>query len=332
MKVTFHQLQVFECVAKHLSFTRAAEELSLSQPTVSAQIRQLSSETGLPLFEQIGKTVNLTAAGRELLAASREVFRVWSGFEMNIADMRGIKRGRLAIACATTAKYFAPGLLGPFCRNYPEVEVSLTIVNHDALIERLRRNLDDLTVMTQPPHGMDVEATALRADQLVLVAPAGHPLAGRKNIPLARLHGERFIMREPGSGTRIQVLNFFHSHQFEPAVRMELGSNEAIKHVVAAGLGVSVLSSQALDVDPAIDHLTVLDVEGFPIADQWFVVHPAGKRLSPVALAFHAYLLTQAAPAARKKLAAAPKALSATAAQGMAAPDARKPGRRRKHA
>jgi DNA-binding transcriptional LysR family regulator len=295
MKVTFHQLEVFDCVARRLSFTRAAEELSLSQPTVSAQIRQLSDEVGLPLFEQIGKTISLTDAGRELLAASRGVFDTWSRFEMTIADMRGLKRGVLRVACVTTAKYFVPALLGPFCENYPEVEIRLEIANREALVGRLRNNQDDLYVMMLPPEELDVEKTPFRENPLVVVAPVGHALVGRAGIELKRLRDERFIMRESGAGTRIRVDRFFNEAGFVPKVRMELSSNEAIKHAVAAGLGISVLSRNALDVDPLLDGLVVLDVEGFPLSDDWYFVHLRGKRLSVVARAFYDHVVAEAA-------------------------------------
>lgn len=295
MKVTFHQLEVFVCVARRLSFTRAAEELSLSQPTVSAQMRQLAEEVGMPLFEQIGKTISLTDAGRELLAASRAVFESWSRFEMTIADMRGLKRGLLRIACVTTAKYFVPTLLGPFCDRYPDVEIRLEIANREALVERLRRNLDDLCIMMLPPEDVDVEQTPFRDNALVVVAHATHALAGRKAVSLKRMREERFIMREKGSGTRIRTERFFAETGFVPRVRMELGSNEAIKHAVAAGLGISVLSRHALDVDPQFDGLAILDVGGFPLADDWFIVHPRGRRLSAVAQAFFDHVIAETA-------------------------------------
>ena len=313
MKVTFHQLEVFDCVARRLSFTRAAEELSLSQPTVSAQMRQLSDEVGLPLFEQIGKTISLTDAGRELLAASRGVFDTWSRFEMTIADMRGLKRGVLRVACVTTAKYFVPALLGPFCESYPEFEIRLEIANREALVGRLRNNQDDLYVMMLPPEELDVEKTPFRENPLVVVAHAGHTLAGRAAISLKRLREERFIMRESGAGTRIRVDRFFNETGFVPKVRMELSSNEAIKHAVAAGLGISVLSRNALDVDPQLDGLAVLDVEGFPLADDWYFVHLRGKRLSVVARAFFDHVVAEAArlkrlPAGMPELRRAPVA------------------------
>ena len=294
MKVTFHQLEVFACVARRLSFTRAAEELKLAQPTVSAQVRQLTDEVGLPLFEQFGKSVQLTAAGKELLSTARELLATWSQFEMTVADLTGIKRGELRIACATTAKYFTPDLLGPFCAAHPEVEIALAIANRDTLVERLRRHDDDLTIMTLPPDDLDLDRIRFRDNPLVCVAPIGHPLARQQGVSLAALRAERFVLREAGSGTRQRVDQYFASRGFKPSVRMELGSNEAIKHVVAAGLGISVLSREALDVAPDLDRLAVLDVSGFPLADEWFAVVARGRRLSPVAAAFLVHLRSAA--------------------------------------
>ena len=209
--------------------------------------------------------------------------------------MRGLKRGLLRIACVTTAKYFVPMLLGPFCDRYPDVEIRLEIANREALVERLRRNLDDLSIMMLPPEDVDVEQTLFRDNALVVVAHAAHALAGRKGVSLKRMREERFIMREKGSGTRIRTERFFAETGFVPRVRMELGSNEAIKHAVAAGLGISVLSRHALDVDPQFDGLAILDVDGFPLADDWFIVHPRGRRLSAVAQAFFDHVIAERA-------------------------------------
>lgn len=297
MKATFHQLEVFECVARRLSFTRAAEELSLSQPTVSAQIRALTDAVGLPLFEQVGKSISLTDAGRELLATSRSLFENWARFEMAIADLRGLKRGVLRVACSTTAKYFVPGILGPFCRQYPEIDVRLEIANRAHLVERLRDHLDDLTIMVQPPADVDIDATPFRMNELVIIAPVTHPLAPLRHLGLSRLRDEPFVMRESGSGTRLVAEQHFEAAGFHPVVRMELGSNEAVKHAVSAGLGLAVVSRDVLDVDPALDGLTVLDIEGFPLADQWQVVQLHGRRLSVVARAFNDFMLAEASRA-----------------------------------
>jgi LysR family transcriptional regulator, low CO2-responsive transcriptional regulator len=286
MKATFHQLEVFECVARRLSFTRAAEELALSQSTVSTQMKQLSDEVGLPLFEQIGKTLYLTQAGQELLATAAELRAQWDAFASNIAGLKGLMRGRLQLACVTTAKYFAPEILGSFCEKYPEIEVKLEIANRAKLIERLRNNLDDLFIMTQPPEDIDIETLPFLDNPLVVVASNRHSMAGQANIALKDLANEKFILRERGSGTRETSQALFSREGFVPKVRMELGSNEAIKHAISGGLGISVLSRHVLDVDPAFDRLAIMDVVGFPLFEKWHVLYPKGKRLSLVAKAF----------------------------------------------
>ena len=286
MKATFHQLEVFEQVAKRLSFTKAAQDLGLSQPTVSAQIKQLADEIGMPIFEQIGKTIHLTQAGLELLETTKALRGHWARFESTIAGMQGLTQGTLKLACVTTAKYFTPRLLGKFCERYPDVDVKLEIANRQALIERLRSNRDDIYIMALPPDDIEIETLPFQTNKLVVVASSKHPLAGQKSIKLARLDSERFILREQGSGTRSTVSDFFAKNYFEPRVRMELGSNEAIKHSVAAGLGISVLSQHVLDVDPSHDELTILDVENFPLIEQWHAITPKGKKLSVAAQAF----------------------------------------------
>jgi LysR family transcriptional regulator, low CO2-responsive transcriptional regulator len=285
---TLHQLKVFEATARHGSFTRAAEELFLTQPTVSMQVKQLTKAIGLPLFEQVGKRLYLTDAGRELFATCQEIFQRLDQFEMTIADLKGMKQGRLRLAVITTTKYFMPRLLGPFCQRYPGIDVSLTVTNHEQVIERLVNNHDDLYVMSQLPDHADIKANAFLENPLVVVAPRTHPLAKEKNIPLKRLAEEIFIMREPGSGTRSTFQNLLDSQKLTVKVRLELGSNEAIKQAIAGGLGLSVLSRHTLITDNS--ELTILDVEGFPISRQWYVVYLAGKQLSVVAETFLEYL------------------------------------------
>ncbi|MBW4682009.1 MAG: LysR family transcriptional regulator [Microcoleus vaginatus WJT46-NPBG5] len=292
-QATLHQLKVFEAAARHGSFTRAAEELFLTQPTVSMQVKQLTKAVGLPLFEQVGKRLYLTDAGRELLATCREVFERLSQFEMTVADMKGLKQGQLRLAVVTTAKYFVPRLLGPFCRRYPGIDVSLQVTNHEGLLERLNDNLDELQIMSQPPTNIDVSCHPFLENPLEVMAPHDHPLAGQKNIPIERLTGEPFIIREPGSGTRGAVQKMFEEHGIKLKIRLELGSNEAIKQAIAGGLGISVLSRHVLALEGGTSKLTILDVENFPIRRQWYVIYPTGKQLSIVARAFFDYLLDE---------------------------------------
>lgn len=287
---TLRQLEVFEAIARLGSFTRAAEELYLTQPTVSMQIKKLTDAVGLPLFEQVGKKVFLTDAGRELHKTCREIFKHFSHFEMAVADLKGLKQGTLRLAVVTTAKYFAPRLLGPFCQQYPGIEVSLKVSNRERILERLADNQDDLYILGQPPEEVDAVAEPFLDNPLVVLAPANHPLVGRKKIPLARLTEEPFLLREPGSGTRKALERLFADHGLSIRVRMELGSNEAIKQAIVGGLGVSVLSRHTLALDAPLGQLAILDVVGFPIERQWYVAYPAGKQLSIVARTFLDYL------------------------------------------
>lgn len=287
---TFRQLEVFEAIARLGSFTRAADELFLTQPTISMQAKKLAETVGMPLFEQIGKKVFLTDAGRELHKTCREIFNHLSHFEMTTADLKGLKQGALRLAVVTTAKYFAPRLLGPFCQKYPGIQVSLKVSNRERVLERLADNQDDLYILGQPPEDLDAVAEPFLDNPLVVLAPAGHPLAGKKKIPLARLAQEPLLLREPGSGTRKALERLFADHGLKLQVRMELGSNEAIKQAIVGGLGVSVLSQHTLALDAPMGQLAVLNVVGFPIKRQWYVVYPAGKQLSIVARTFLDYL------------------------------------------
>ena len=287
---TLRQLEVFEAIARRGSFTRAAEELFLTQPTVSMQIKKLVDTVGLPLYEQVGKKIYLTDAGRELYKTSRSIFEHYSRFEMLVADMKGLKKGALRLAVVTTAKYFAPRLLGPFCQRYPNVEASLKVSNREHVLERLADNQDDLYILGQPPQELEVESTPFLENPLVVLAPANHPLAKKKKIPLTRLAEEPFLLREHGSGTRIAVEQLFAARGLRLKVRMELGSNEAIKQAIVGGLGVSVLSRHTLALDAPVGQLSILDVEGFPIRRHWYIAYPSGKQLSVVARAFLEYL------------------------------------------
>ena len=287
---TLRQLEVFEAIARLGSFTRAAEELFLTQPTVSMQIKKLTDAVGLPLFEQIGKKIYLTDAGRELQQTCGGIFEHFSRFEMAIADMKGLKKGTIRLAVVTTAKYFAPRLLGPFCQMHSGVNVALKVSNRERMLERLASNQDDLYILGQPPPDADVVSEPFLENQLVVLAPVNHPLAGKKKISMARLAEEPFLVREPGSGTRAAVEKLFLSKGVSPKVRMELGSNEAIKQAIVGGLGVSVLSRQTLSLDAPMKHIAILNVEGFPIRRHWYVAYPRGKKLSVIAQAFLEYL------------------------------------------
>lgn len=293
--VTLHQLQIFEVVARHLSFTRAAEELYLTQPTVSMQIKQLSTTLGVPLFERVGKQIYLTEAGQALHQTCEKIFTQLDDFEMTLADLKGLKQGRLSICAVTTAKYFIPRLLGPFCQEYPGIDVVLQVMNRRQVIERISNNMDDLYVMGLPPAELDVESEPFLANPLIVMAPSHHPLVGEHRIPLERITQEPFLAREAGSGTRLAVERVFEQAGLTLNIRMELGSSEAIRQGIVGGLGISVLSKHVLALGGWEQHLAILDVEGFPIPGSWYLVHLRSKRLSVVARAFSEYLVRHAA-------------------------------------
>lgn len=287
---SLRQLKVFESIARHMSFTRAAEELHLTQPTVSMQIKKLADEIGMPLFEQVGKKIFLTDAGRELFDACRDVLGRLDQLNMAFDEMKGLKKGRLRLTVITTAKYFAPELLGLFCQKYPGIDVSLNVVNHDDAFARLARNEDDLYIMGQPPEEIEVVSVPFLQNPLVVVARPDHPLATQKDIPLKRLAQEPFLVREPGSGTRRAFEQLMKKHGLKFKVKMEIGSGEAIKHAVYGGLGVAVMSRHSLRLADSTQQLAILDVQHFPIRRHWYIVHPANKQLSVVAKAFFEFL------------------------------------------
>jgi len=294
MHLTLRQLKVFESVARNLNYTRAAEELHLTQPAVSMQIKQLEEGLGVALFEQLGKRVHLTEAGQEALTYARSVTQQLDELEGVLNQIRGLSGGKLRISVATTANYIIPTLLGTFSRRYPDVTVTLDVTNRETLLRQLNENIVDLVIMGQPPAEADVAAEPFMENPLVVVAPPDHPLAGKKKIPLAQLQEETFLVREPGSGTRIAMERFFNERGMKLKTGMEVGSNEAIKQSVQAGLGLGLLSRATIEQELTLKRLAVLNILDFPIMRHWFLVHRRGKRLSPVAQAFHDFILTDA--------------------------------------
>jgi DNA-binding transcriptional LysR family regulator len=310
MNVTFRQLRVFLALAETGSVSATARAMHVTQPTVSVQLREISEAVGLLLYEVVGRKLFLTEAGHRLAAAARTMAQVWEAFGQEVDALKGLSRGRLRLAVVSTAKYFMPRLVGSFCRKHPGIDVSLEILNRDGVVLRLRENLDDFYIMSMPPADIDLSDEVLMANPLVVIAPAADPLARDPLVPLRALAGRRFILREKGSGTRMAVDRHFRSVRFRPDVRMELGSNEAVKESVAGGLGLGVISRHALHGHQRENGVRILNVEGFPLPSVWHIVHPASRKLSPVALAFKQHVLREVSKRAE------------TAAQGFEVPKA----------
>ena len=287
---TLRQLKIFDTLAHHMSVARTAESLNLTPPAVSIQVRQLSDSVGHPLLEQIGKRLYLTAAGQVVAAACRDLFDRIEGLDQELAALRGLEKGNLRLSIITTAKYFVPRLLGEFCAGHPGINVAMFVGNRKSVLERLDGNQDDLYVLGQPPEATRVCAVPFAPNPLVAIAYPDHALVGESAISPSRLENEPFIAREQGSGTRLACEDFFQRHKTSLRIRMELGSNEAIKQAVAGRLGISVLSRSTVRAELTNGDIALLDVRGFPLERQWYVVHPEQKRLTPAALAFRAYL------------------------------------------
>ena len=284
---TFRQMQIFEAIIRLGSFTRAAQELFLTQPTVSTQFKKLSEAVGMPLIDQSGRKLRPTEAGEELYRAVRQIFDCMADLDTRLSGLKGVRRGRLRLGVISTAKYFAPEILGDFCREFPGVDVSLKVTNRDSIAERIQNNEDDIYILGQPPErGVNLTAYPFAINPLVVMASRNHPLTQESNISLERLAEEPVISREVGSGIRDITMRMFAERGLKPNIRMELGSNEAIKHAVVGDLGVAILSLHTLGLEGADGPVDVLDVQGFPIVRKWYLVHPADKELSPIASAF----------------------------------------------
>jgi LysR family transcriptional regulator, low CO2-responsive transcriptional regulator len=293
--VTLRQMRVFATVARHLSFTRAARELHLTQPAVSQQIKLLEAEVGLPLFEQIGRKVQLAPAGAELLRYANQAIDLLREAGEALAAMRGLKRGVLKLGAVSTTKYFVPSLLSAFTPAYPEVTIKFSVGNREEVIKLLAANEIDLVIMGRPPRELDTIAEAFAKHPHVIIAPPSHPLAQRRRIQLKQLAREPFIIREEGSGTRASMERVFHERGIPFNTSMEVSSNETIKQAVMAGMGLSFLSAHTVGLELTAGKIVLLDVVGLPIIRDWYVIHLREKRLSPIASAFRAFLLERGA-------------------------------------
>lgn len=292
---TLRQLQVFEKVANHLNYSHAAKELFLTQPAVSMQIKQLENSIGLRLFEQMGKKIFLTEAGRELFHYARNIAQQLAEMEAVFGEMKGLGHGKLTLSVVNTANYFTPQLLAKFCQRHPDINVILQVANRDAVLKQLADNSTDLAIMGQPPDGMDISAESFLDNPLVVIAAPDHPLAMLKHVKFDRLAEETFLSREKGSGTRSAMERVFAQHKIQPRISMEMETNEAIKQAVQAGMGLGILSLHSIELELETKRLVMLHVEHFPLLRHWFVAHRSNKRLSSAALAFKEFLLAEAA-------------------------------------
>jgi len=294
MHITLRHLRTFEAVAQHGSISRAAAELHLTQPAVSMQMKQLEEQIGLPLVEQIGRRICLTEAGQMLRLHARDIAGRMANLNASMEQFRGLERGLLRLAVASTANYFLPALIAEFNARHPGVRISLQVGNRASVLSALADSSTDLGITGQPPGDADVVAQNFKDNPLVVIASPRHALAGLAHVSMARLAEEILVMREPGSGTRAAAERQFAAQGLVMRAGCEFGTNEAIKQAVRAGLGVAVVSAQTIELELQTGCLSVLPVEGFPIVRQWYVVHRSQHRLSAAASTFRNMLLALA--------------------------------------
>ena len=294
MNITFRQLRLFMALADTGSVSGAARKLHVTQPTASMTLKEISDAVGVPLYEVVSKKIHLTQMGRELVNTARAIAAEWDAFEQQVDGIKGLTRGKLKVAVVSTAKYFVPRILGSFCEMYPQIDISLEILNRDGVVKRLEENMDDLYIMSQPPVHLDIEDDVFMPNPLVLIASKEHAFSKRKTFELALLKNEKFICREQGSGTRMATDAHFKKLKFKPDIRLELGSNEAIKQAVIGGLGIAVLSKYSLGDNFDQEEVAILKCKELPIHSSWHIVSPKGKKLSPIAAIFKKHLVQQA--------------------------------------
>ncbi|HYD61133.1 MAG TPA: LysR family transcriptional regulator [Noviherbaspirillum sp.] len=292
--ITIRQLQIFSIAARHLSFVRASEELFLTQPAVSMQIRQLEETVGMPLFDKIGKKLYLTEAGRQIERTAHEVLGAIKNAQDSLAALGGLRAGLVTVALVSTAKYFVPRLIALFRQSHPEIELRIVISNREALIQLLQNNEVDLAIMGRPPQEIDAASYPLARHPHVIIAAPDHALAPRRKIKPEELNQETFLIREEGSGTRLAMESFFETEHVEPRRGMVMGSNETIKQAVIAGLGLGFISLHTIALELKAGELTVLDVKGMPMMRTWYAAHLRNKHLSPATAAFKDFLVREA--------------------------------------
>ncbi|WP_217544347.1 LysR family transcriptional regulator [Vibrio metschnikovii] len=289
---TFRQLEILLAVYHGGSITAAADSLFLTQPTVSMQLKKLAEAIGLPLYQQVGRTLRFTDAGLATVETAKKVLQNCEELDMRLSRLKGLESGTLKLAVVTTAKYFIPHLLGPFCQRYPGIDIQLTIANRQQVMERCENGADDFYVFSHLPEGLELDVIEFMANDLVAIAAASHPFTQQERVSLAEFCQEDFLIREVGSGTRYATEAFFKKQAYQPNIKMTIASNEAIIHSVLARLGVSILSAHTLAFGN-IYGVQVINVESLPIKTRWSFSWTRQRALSPIAEVFLNYVQTE---------------------------------------
>jgi DNA-binding transcriptional LysR family regulator len=289
-RLTIRQLRALAAVEAAGSITAAASQLHLTQPAVTLQLRNLQALAGLPLIQRTGDGMLLTDAGREVQRLTARIEAALLDCEASLEMIAGRNSGRVSIGAVSTAKYFVPFAIAAFSKKFPKIDVKLKIGNREAIREALRGYDLDIAVMGQPPADVEVETRLLGKHPHIVVAAAGHALAAKRRLTAADLSDESFITREPGSGTRMLMEEFFRKTRLQGKIGMEMDSNESIKQAVIAGLGIAFISQHTVSHELQQRRLVTLRVAGLPVMRQWQAIRRVDKALLPPAQAMLDFL------------------------------------------
>ncbi len=289
--ISLRQLRAVEAIWRHGKVVSAAAELGLTPPAVTLQLQQIERDAGLSLFDRAATGMRLTAAGMAVLDAAQAIEERLRVLVDEIDAIKGVRRGSLRLGVVSTAKYFAPRLMAAFKAEFPDIEMRLAVGNRAETIERLKGHEIDIALMGRPPASVPVRSVVFGDHPLVIIAAPEHPLVRQRDITKEQVARESFLMREPGSGTRISMEIFMREVPGwleRPSIEMD--SNETIKQSVMAGLGIAFISAHTVAAELETARLALLDVVGMPIRRQWFVVARSDRAMTPAMAAFHAFL------------------------------------------
>lgn len=291
--ISLRQIRIFETVARYQSHTQAATKLNMTQPAVSMQIKQLEDALDIKLFERHGKSITLTNEAQALRKYTSDITLSYRALESYVDSLKEYEEGNLAISATTTANHFTSRILSAFSRQYPNVNLSLDVTNRKTILAQLENNEPDLVIMGEPPEGQNLHSEIFMGNPLVIIAPINHSLHSKPNIPIESIFKEKFVSREEGSGTRKATTKHLKSYNTKCVSGLEVTSNEALKHAVAAGFGLGVVSKHTINLELKSNYICMLDVEKFPIQRHWHLVTRKGQPLSHIAKAFRMFLLKE---------------------------------------
>lgn len=294
MQVTIRQIQIIEAIVQTRSYTLAAERLHMTQPAISMQMKQLENNIGLALFERQGKRIVLTSAGQDVHQHTCQIGANYNVLLEAIDEIKDLHTGRIKVSAATTSNHLITQMIANFSKANKDIKVALKITNRERLVKQLQDFEPDLVLMGEPPPKLDLVSEPLMPNPLVVIAHPDHPYAVKKSIPFKKIAEYEFVVREQGSGTRATIERFFKDKGAELKSTLEMGSNEAIKHAVHAGLGLGIVSLHSIKLELEANQLVILDVNQMPIQRYWHIVKRKGKHLLPAAKEFQDFMIKEA--------------------------------------